>query len=420
MQIKINIPDLLYWLFCLYGFLLPFELILEVWFGIDTIFKPFRVTNLLIIGVFAVQVARTGLNIRKDIREDVFLYGVFLYGLVISLITMMTSPFNLGYFINDLFQSGLYILAFFIFKSLDLDTRQMLRIFQAFMAGLIVNSVYMFYSFVVLKQYGRDSGFMDNPNYVSLGLVTLLSYFLLRLDWVRRFWLQLAYTAIIFFLVYVFIITGSRTGLILLILASVLIFAFVSFWKKLGLMLSVLALGILLTPRLSSYVELGGPLVLVNRVISKLDAEEEDVRFFIWRGIINAMEERGYAGMGIGQFKANFSHFFNEASHSLIVRIVDRGYFLSPHNDYLAILTDYGIVGLACYLIFLGLSFSKQFSLRRMSVSSSQSRFLLTFSFILLSFIIVFGMAAENFQNQLFWFLLMFATKTPSDLRAIT
>lgn len=404
---------MLFLLFCLYGFLLPFEDILEFWFGIDTIFKPYRVVNLLIIGVFGLHVARNGITIKQGNREDIFLYGIFIYGLVISLIRMMTSPFQMAHFSNDLFQSGLYLLAFFIFKTLDLSTRQLNRVFQALVLGILLNAVYMFYNFSILGFYNRASGFMDNPNYVALGLVTAISYLLLRLDLVKRFYRQLAFIGIILFLFFIFIITGSRTGLILLVLAGLLIFFFVSWWKKIGLVGGALALGLLLIPGNSPKVNAGGPLILVNRVVSKLNAEEEDVRFFIWRGVMNALEETGYAGMGIGQYKANFPHFFKNETHSFIVRVVDRGYFLSTHNDYLAILTDYGLIGLMLYLVFLFLSFRKRLYLLKIPVRTAETRFLFTFSFMLLSFIIVFGMAAENFQNQLFWFLLMFATKTP-------
>lgn len=413
MQFNVKIPHLLFLLFCLYGFLLPFEDVLEVWFGIDTIFKPFRVVNLLIIGLFGVHFARSGIAIKQDIREDLFLYAIFIYGLAISLVRMMTGPFKMAHFFNDLFQSSLYLLAFFIFKTLDLSPRQMNRIFLSLVLGIILNAVYMFYNFSILGFYGRASGFMDNPNYVALGLVSAMSYFLLKLDQVKRFHRQLVLLGIILFLFYIFIITGSRTGLILLILASMLIFFFVSWWKKIGLMTGIVALGLLLIPDTAPKAAFGGPLVLVNRVVGKLNSEEEDVRFFIWRGVIRALEEKGYAGMGIGQYKANFPDFFKYETHSFIVRIVDRGYFLSTHNDYLAILTDYGLIGLACYLIFLVLSLSKRFKLLQVSAGSGETRFLFTFSFIVLSFIIVFGMAAENFQNQLFWFLLMFATKTP-------
>lgn len=415
LSIQINLPQVLFLLFCLYGFFLPFEFILEYWFDIDTIFKPYRIVNLIIIVVFAIQVARNGITIKHDLKEDAFLYSIFAYGLVISLFRMMTSPFKISYFFNDLFQSGLYVIAFFIFKSLDLSLSQLNRIFQALLLGIILNAVYMIYNFSILGFYNRASGFMDNPNYVALSLVTALSYFLLKLDQVKKIRLQIVYIGIMLFLFYAFIIAGSRTGLILLILGILMIFFFVSRWKKVGIVVSAFVLVLALIPRDSSYAEFGGPLILVNRVMNKLDAEEEeDVRFFIWRGILNAMEETGYAGMGIGQFKANFSNFFKDETHYLILRIVDRGYFLSTHNDYLAILTDYGVIGLIFYLVFLSLSIRKRFALIINTGRSAEHEFFLTFCFILLSFIAVFGMAAENFQNQMFWFLLMFATKTPS------
>lgn len=418
MQVKINIPQLLFWLFGLYGFLLPFEFILEAWFGIDTIFKPYRIVNLVIIGIFSIQVARQGIRIRSDIREDIFLYGIFLYGLALSFLRMLTTSFHLGHFMNDLFQSGLYVLAFFIFKSLDLSDRQLLRIFQCFMLGLLINSGYMVYNFAVLGLVDRNPGFMDNPNYVALGLVALLSYCLLRMNELSKLRTQLLYTLLILFLLYVFIITGSRTGLVLLIIASALIFFFLSLRKKIGLLVGATALVLLLIPRDFKTLELGGPLILINRVTNSLYSDEEDVRFVIWRGTFQALEETGYLGMGIGQYKANFPAFFNNEPNKLILEVVNRGYHLSTHNDYLAILTDYGIVGLSLYLIFLFTSMRKKLGQLTAPIETPEQGFILRLSFVILSFMIIFGMAAENFQNQLFWFLLMFATKSPNTIPA--
>ncbi|PHN08599.1 O-antigen ligase family protein [Flavilitoribacter nigricans] len=412
MQLKIDIHQLLFGLFCLYGFLLPFEYILEFWLGIDTILKPYRIVNLFIIGVFIVKFFRQGIEIREDIKRDVFLYAIFAYGLVLTFFRMMTAPFALGYFLNDLFQSGLYLLAFFIFKTLALDDRQMILVFRSFALGLVLNSAYMFYNFVLVGRGTRDAGFMDNPNYAALGLVAIMTFFLLKMDRARSLLRRLGYGGLLLFLLYVFIITGSRTGLILLILAVAIAFFFISFRNKVGLIVAGSALLVLLIPRNNEALDLGGPLVLVNRVMESFDSDEEDVRFVIWRGTIRALEETGYVGMGIGQYKANFSSFFSQESNKLILEVVNRGYHLSTHNDYLAILTEYGMPGLFLYLIFLFQSVRSRVQELFRPYATETGHLLRIFSFILLAVIILFGMAAENFQNQLFWFLLMVATKT--------
>jgi len=41
-----------------------------------------------------------------------------------------------------------------------------------------------------------------------------------------------------------------------------------------------------------------------------------------------------------------------------------------------------------------------------------EERFLSQYNFIMLTCLVIFGLAAENFQHHLFWFLLMFTTKS--------
>jgi O-antigen ligase len=412
-KFKINIQHLLFQLFCLYVFLLPFEYILEVLLGIDTILKPYRLTSLAIIGVFGLHTLRSGFHLRKDINEDLWLYAIFAYGLLVSLFRIITGVFNFAYFSNDLFQSGLYVITFFIFKSLPLTDRQLIRVFQFFILGLLINSLYMFNSFVILGIVDRHAGFMDNPNYVALGLVAVISYLTLKLDFLASRTARLGYALLILFLLYIFIITGSRTGLVLLVLVFFLLLYFVSIRRRISLVIATIGLLVLLVPRQFKTIELGGPLILINRVTNTIYSDEtEDVRFIIWRGVFRALESTGYYGMGIGQFKSNFPLFFAKESDKLILEVVNRNYHLSVHNDYLAILTDYGLPGLVFYLVFLFLSFRKIFRRTIYPKESDEAPFLNPFTVILLFCLIVFGLAAENFQNQLFWFLLMFATKS--------
>lgn len=414
-MISIDVDQLLYRLFCAYAFLLPFEFILEFLFQIDTIFKPYRVVSLLIILIFSLHSLRSGLSIRKDIREDIFVYFLLLYGIVISLFRLITEPFNMRYFTNDLFQTSLYILTFFIFKSVELTSAQLLRVLRFFVIGLVINSLYIFYNFFFLGNFFRDSGFMDNPNYLALGLIAALAYYLLRTDYSRLLMRRLAYLVLILFLLYVFTIAGSRTGLVLLVISLLFVFYFISLRMKVLLLVVGFALGVQLLPRLDNQLELGGPLILVNRVMTTLDSELEDVRFVVWRGTFKALETEGYLGMGIGQFKAKFTSLFHDETNKLVLEMLHRDYHLSTHNDILSILTDYGLPGVLCYLTFLVLSLRKLWRRLRRPIDQPQARLQLQLAVILFSCLVIFGLAAENIQNQLFWFLMAFATKTPAE-----
>ena len=411
-NIKIDLREILIFLFCLYAFSLPFELVLEILYGIDTIFKPFRVMSLLIAGVFGIQVLKRGVTLSADIRADIFLYLIFVYGIIVSSIQIIGSVFNMNLFYSDLLLVGLHVVTFFIFKATPMSRVERHRIFRFFIWGVFVNSAYTLYNLFVLSGWGRQSGFMDNPNYTALSLMALIAYFILRLNYVRGFWKHLLFGSSILLLIYIFVITGSRTGLVMFIVVSLLVFLFSTFRKKLFIVSLIGLIVLLLLPQKLEESSLGGPLVLVRRVSKKLDSDQEDVRFAIWRGLFRMLEDKGYAGLGIGQYKANFPRYYGEESNKLILEIVNRGYHLSTHNDYLAILSDYGFPGLILYLIFLVLVFKKVFRRIVYPAEDDEGRFWTQYNFIMFSCLVIFGLAAENFQHPLFWFLLMFNTKS--------
>ncbi len=418
--IQIDLDKVLMTLFYMYAFSLPFELALEILFNIDTIFKPFRIFSLLIIAVFILRVFKNGLTVDPDDRTDIFLYLVFVYGILISFVRIISGVFHFGLFYNDIFQFGLHVASFFIFKTMAVSKEQLILLFKCFLVGLIINSTYIFIEFVFFTHHGRQSGFTDNPNYGSLGLVAGITYLLLKTNYLRKFWLQVLYGFGALFLIYIFIIEGSRTGLIMFIVSNVFLFFFYSLRKKIMLIIFSGLIVLLLIPQQLDKLRIaGGPLVLVSRVIYNLNTGEEDVRFFLWRGVFRALEDQGYAGMGIGQFKAQFSKYYGEESHKLILDMVDRGYFLSTHNDYLAILTDYGLPSLAFYLIYLFFTMKKMLRRVLYPAEDEASELLNRLGFILFSCLIIFGFAAENFQHPLFWFLLACATKKTYSAKSL-
>ncbi len=411
MVLRIDIDRVLFTLFCLYAFSLPFELVLEILFKIRTIFKPFRILSLLILATYGIKVLKQGFYLNRSEQADWLLYAVFIYGLFISCWRIVTGIFDVGLFRNDVLLVGLNVLTFFIYKTLTISKEQALTLFNYFILGIISNSLYTFYTFIFRIQYGRLSGFTDNPNYAALALVAVITFLTLRTNYNRKIGYQLLYALCVLFLIYIFIITGSRTGFLMFIAANFFIFLFSTVRRKLMLLLVSGVVVLLLLPQQLEKISFGGPLILIRRVSRSATSDTEDVRFIIWRGIFRLLEEQGYAGIGIGQFKANFPRYFGEESHKLILEIVNRGYYLSPHNDYLAILVDYGLPSLLCYLLFLGVTFSS-LSKRMLYITRHEEvDFLRKLCFILFICLIIFGLTAENFQHPLFWFLLMFSTK---------
>lgn len=411
-NVQLNLNDLIVGLFCLYAFSMPFELILEYWFDIKTIFKPFRALAVAILSVYLWQRLRErSVNYYPDNYIDFFLYGVFVYGLFISAIRIIGGVFDVRLFYSDTFQITLHVLTFFVFKNTKMNVWQGMKILWFFVAGISANALYVAYFFFVKQVFGRLSGFTDNPNYAAFGLVAATTFLLLRSNYAQKFRYQIGYLGLTLFLIYIFIVTGSRTGLVMFILANIFIFWFSNIRRKLGLLSITILMVLILLPQQLDKLKFGGPMILIRRVSQKLDSGQEDVRFIIWRGVFRMLEEEGYAGMGIGQYKANFPKYYSNETHSLILEIVNRNYFLSTHNDYLAILADFGLPSLLLYLFFLFFSLKKTFRLLLYHADDPEGQFLRQFCCIIVCCIITFGFAAENFAHQLYWFLLMFSTK---------
>ncbi len=409
-SIAVDLNKVLLVLFCAYAMSLPFELILEMFFNIRTIFKPFRVLSILIIGVYALKVITNGLYIDQNEKPDWILYGVFIYGIVISLVRAITEVFSFPLFYNDLFQVGLHVTTFFVFKNTAFTKDNAMQMMKYFLIGVFLNLAYITYNFITMIDAGRQSGFTDNPNYVAFGLVAAITFLVLKNNTKQKFSNRLLVGVLVIFLIYSLGMAGSRAGLGMFIVSSLFIFIFSSIRRKILLIGVSIMIGLFLLPELLSDNS-GLQVVLFQRIKKRNRTGERDVRFLIWEGVFRTLEDRGYAGMGIGQFKSHFSKYYAETPHVLITEIVNRGYYLSPHSDYFALLTDYGIPGLLCYLGFAIATLIRLFRRVVYPTEDEDELLLRRFSFIFFICILIFGIVTENFQHQLYWFFLMFTTK---------
>lgn len=405
---EINLNRTIYHLLCAYALLLPFEHILDVFFGIDTIFKPYRIVVLALIGVYTLKEIRN-LSITREIREDIFLYLIFAYGLLITFFRMGFSYFETKPFYNDLFQMSLYLAAFFIIKNTPLTKEKWLKIFGLFVTGIILNSVYLFNNFYILRNFRRQSGFMDNPNYLSFGLVIAILFILCRLKFKKSTLIQLFQLAIIGLLGTVFIVSGSRTGLAILVVIILLVFWTASLREKFKVIGIGAALTLLILPTNLNKIDVDSPLILLRRIERKKLAD--DPRFPLWAGAIRATIESDFLGLGIGQFKARFPEFYQDEHQKTIYEVVNWGYHLSTHSDYFGFLVNYGVVGLMLYLFYLFQSV-KKVGIQYFLAADPIEKNVYLIALLTLFSLILFGFAAENFISPLFWFLLAVSTKT--------
>ncbi|MEM8523588.1 MAG: O-antigen ligase family protein [Bacteroidota bacterium] len=410
---NIDLSKILHRLLCIYAFLIPFEHILKKWFSIDTILKPYRFLAILSIAVFSFMMTRNrSLRIRTDFQQDIFLYAMVIYGLLISLFYMITTPFSLGRFYNELFQLVLYLGVFFTIKNSDFSKQQLYQILYSLLVGVFLNSIYVFYNFYVLADYTRPKGYMDNPNFLALSVAVTIIVFVKKIDEVKgivRWGLLFALP----FMLYIFIISGSRTASGSLLVAALLLLVFLSSKAKILFLFSVVALStFVLTTR-----KIAGPNVLLERIRER-DATK-DPRIYLWKGVIAASEKTNYVGLGLGQFEARFPSLYQNENHYQIREAVQFGYYLSAHSDYFAILITYGIVGLVSFILFLYTS-TRKVVLALLFYKQKEKRSFFELQLILLAALVVFGIASENLGNALYWLLLAFATKSITFLESKT
>lgn len=389
---------------CGFALFVPLSDILDVFFQVKTVIKPFRLFLLLAIGFYGIKVLSHGIS-NLNYREDVTLYLVFLYGLFISTIRMITPEFSMKLFKNDIFQITLYLVAFFILKNIRLTHRQAVNILWFLVIGIAINCFYLFNSFYFMGNYAREGGFMDNPNQVALSIVLAVAFVIYRTSVTQKLFLRLIYIGLVLFLLFVFPVTGSRTGLVILLLTGLLLFIFASYRTKFLTLISSLALVFFFSARNMDNFNVGASFVLTNRVIKKASSDEKDVRFVIWDGAIRKAEETWFTGIGIGQFKAQFARIFQTSYHETVLQVVDRRAFLSAHSDYIALLVIYGIVGLFLYLVYLFNLIMRLIRQIRFAESEEEQRFY-QFGMMTVAALATFGLTAENFLNPLYWILL--------------
>ncbi len=396
-----NIDAILFKLFCLFALLVPFEHILEVFFDIETVFKPYRVVSLLIIALYGIKLLN-GKARKLNFSRDLPLYLIFVYGIIVSLVQMTTGRFSMKLFNNDLFQIGLYLITFFIFQNTQLTKNQWLKVFWSLTAGICLNAFYLFNAFFFLGNYGRQGGFMNNPNYVALSITVAVAFLIYRLSAAQKTRTKLLSGALILFLLFVFPVTGSRSGLAILAVIGLLTFFFASLRSKLITVAAGLGLLFFFVNQNSEKFNVGALFVLTNRLEKKQNVE--DVRIPVWRNALLAGEKVWFTGIGIGQFKAQFSKLMQNEYHDQIVKIVQRGAHLSIHSDYIGLLVIYGIPGLLLYLYYLAKLALTLLRNMRFATDKPLRRFY-QFNLMVLFSIAVFGLSSENFLSPLYWVL---------------
>jgi len=323
--------DYLFWLLML---LVSVPNVLEIW-GIDTIFKPYRVVSMILAGIMIPQILRETWVTR---RFSVPLFTALSY---VSIVTVVFS--GAGMF--SMFPLIIGCLSLF-FATYAVTSRKSLLI------GLMASLLSFFFSagyglFIFSQGQYRLNGLFTNPN--SLGYAGCFALLVI----VNRHFAIPAYARLLGGLgtIGVIVLTGSRGSLLALFVA----FA-AQLWRQprlfrglvLGGVLLLLA-SIFIAPEIDSVMRRNQS--LLNRYSSRMVEEGGSGRLALAKAALEVSVNHGFVGVGLGQFRLQYftKHFQIFGTDGQIQR-------LGVHNTYVSLLCEWGIVGFTCFaLIFLRL-----------------------------------------------------------------
>ncbi|MCC6752577.1 MAG: O-antigen ligase family protein [Saprospiraceae bacterium] len=381
-------------LFMLYVFLLPFENVLEVVWGIDTPYRPHRL--LALACGFLVLISRP-LNSIQVSKNDLRLVGMFLAGCIPTAVAWFENRLDSSAFLLTTYQLFVIFWVYFLIKNVADYKKQIHKMLNVFCTASAINGGYMIWLFLS-QDIGRQSGFMDNPNYAAFTLVVSLSFFLLELtrsdkeiDLIQSV-LKVAAIGISFAGIFV---SGSRGGLVILVLAVVLLLATAGSLKKLFKGFGIAGLMILLISRTESGRQYWAVIPVLNRI--EMLSNREEARTTLWKQGWVAFVDSGCMGLGIEQFKnpINYNRYVQTTQNPVVAS--QQGLVL--HNDYLAVLYEYGPFAFLFYLAFC-LWILRNLLSRPMTPAARVG-------LILFCCVLAFSLFATTFQSHAVWFVVL-------------
>lgn len=327
-------------------------ILLLIYITIYPILPTYGLINSDIILYCLALVYLTGLLIYKKERQNLFyiIKNIFNDNILLS-ITSLNLLMYLSVFIaidkrvtfTNSIRFSMYIFVFYLIsykiKSLkQISTIIKCFIFTSFLSGIysLIQIGYIFYLGYTIDPSVRISSFLENPN--NLSAYSILSIFIVisLLINSRNKKSKVLYTSLLALLLVNIIFSQSRSAL-LAIVFGFLIFSVL--WNKRFLIFSIF-IPIILFIIPQSRV----------RLMQIFDASQNSSRLNIWEITKLIINDNPIFGIGYENFSVNYLNYIkNNPSYS-----IRDGYIaLHPHNVFLKIQVELGILGSVIFIIFL-------------------------------------------------------------------
>ncbi len=389
-----------------YVFLAPFEDLLNYLYGVDTIFKPYRVAGLamLLLGFFKNWQSKPLFVFPPDKVLALFLG----YGVVYTLVLYgLGRQVNLAQFANSMIQVTFLFLIHLTVKRMDISYGLVPKLAGVMSAGITLNAAIIALNFYVFQLSSREKGLSDNSNYAAFGMAVAASFFLWKIvqnGYRLRSLSTWIYSALVAFLFVSILATGSRTGFLLFIIcAFVLLFVLSSPAKRFRLLPYLIVVsGILMSS--SSFREMLKSTIIFNR----LEHATEDVRVPLAKAGLQALWHSKFMGIGVAQMmdQKNFKKFMAPVDMRLVRAMEKRKKGLGLHNMYLELTVETGLVGISLFFFYLYRVLKYQW--RMLRASSYRDLHVLIFVFFLSA--LLMALTGKGLLGALFWFMYTLAS----------
>lgn len=311
-----------------------------------------------------------------------------------------------------------YVKSFIIILSCSL-IYAMSGIFQYLYTDLYINSILFRFSSEeineIMRLYRNNhfTGFTNQTAYLAGFIVLGIGVTVIFLSTVNKRTYKILLIAVLFILIYALILTGKRAHVLFTVVSLLITYLFSTDIKKffnqiIKILLSLFVFLCLITIVFLNYTprsdsQFGKLFTIFSETVNRFSAGEDITsgRIYLYNYAINLFREHPIFGIGFRQFR--------ELSAG-ILRLYKGSH---PHNIYIQLLTELGLVGLVLFMLPVIYVYIKTIKmlLTVNSISTLNNKLIVTlqYSLFIQSFFILYGLTGNLLTDHIFLLIYFFA-----------
>ena len=291
--------------------------------------------------IYSIRSGQSGLVLSKN--KIVFISFIFFY-LLLSVFISKNSIESIIVLYKIIILIVVFLISYNIFKKSDYS----ITICAVFSVSLFLEILIVLFQF--FSSLEGLTGIASNPNISSSSIIIKLPFIIYFVHQVKKKWNKFLLRLIEYLSIIAIIILGSRLGLISLFI----IYFFYFFWYKNHRLNQVFSIVVIFT--FSFFInnsQTVNNFDLSSLRIENLNNDEStNQRLNFYKKAIDLSFNKPFTGYGLGSWKYESLPYDNNNNNDILVP-----YY--THNDFLQILFELGIIGLAAYLFFLIILFKQ-------------------------------------------------------------